>query len=79
MSIIDRIAAELLALDKSVNTALGGTDDQTLSAKAYAVELAGVDSFWRKTIDRLFFEGHCKGAWEREMAALAGQMPLEGS
>jgi hypothetical protein len=77
MSIIDRIAAELLALDQSANTILGGTEDQTLSARAYAVELAGVDSFWRRAIDRLFYQGHCKQAWENEMLALAAQGRLD--
>ena len=70
MSIEQRILEQLIALDKDVNAFLGGDIEQTISARAYAVELAGVDDFWRVAIDRLFHEGHCKEAWEREMLLL---------
>ena len=69
-TIAARILDELLAVDRGVNAVMGGDIDQTISARAYAVELAGVSSFWRKTIDRLFYEGHCREAWEGEMERL---------
>lgn len=71
MTIEDRILADLVKLDEGVNGILGGDPEQTISARAYAVELAGVDSFWRVAIDRLFYEGHCKAAWEHYMAEQA--------
>ena len=71
-AIAQRILDQLVALDKDAYARfLGGDIDQTISARAYAVELAGVDSFWRAAIDRLFYEGHCKAAWEHEMQRLA--------
>jgi hypothetical protein len=78
MSIPDRILAELIAFDRSANAVLGGDIEQTISARAFAVELAEVDSFWRIAIDRLFGEGHCRAAWESEMERLARQEPLPG-
>jgi hypothetical protein len=77
VSIIDRIKNELLALDYKANFALDGSEDQTLSARAYATELAGLDPFWRVAIDRLFGEGHCRRAWEGEMEAIVAQLKQE--
>lgn len=77
MSIAERILSDLIAADKSANVLLGGDIEQTISARAFAVELAGVDDFWRKAIDRLFYEGHCKAAWEHEMQALGEQLKRE--
>jgi len=76
MTIADRIYNELLALDTTVSHTFGGSDDQTLSARAYAIELAGLDPFWRIVLDRLFGEDHCKKAWEVEMERLVAQARL---
>jgi len=76
MSILERIGAELLALDKTVNSIGGGDIEQTLSARAYAVTLSGGDPFWNGVIDRLFSEGHCQRAWEAEMQAIVTQSQL---
>jgi hypothetical protein len=62
VSIIDRIKNELLALDYKAN---------------FALELAGLDPFWRVAIDRLFGEGHCRRAWEGEMEAIVAQLKQE--
>ena len=63
------ILGALVEVDEWGNAILGGDEEQTISARAYATELAGGDPFWRQTIDKLFFEGHCKGAWEAWMVA----------
>jgi hypothetical protein len=67
MSIEQKILEALTALDQDANAFLGGDIEQTISARAYAIELAGVDSFWRLVIDRLFYTGHCQAAWEKWM------------
>ena len=58
----------LIQVDKWVNGYVLGRDpDQTISAAAYQIELAGVTSFWRESIDKFFYPGHCQQAWENEM------------
>ena len=57
----------LIALDRMVNAILGGSCDETLSARAWAMHLKG-QPYWGWTyraINTLFFwqHDHCQGAY----------------
>lgn len=67
----------LIAFDQQLNTLLGGSPDETLSARAYRVErksrLWGV--LLRPVIDAIFFvltlgkeRDHCRQAYESEQS-----------
>ena len=59
-----------IAFDQQVNTLLGGSPDETLSARAYRTEQQGkvFGRFFRPLIDTLFFfdQNHCLSAWQSE-------------
>lgn len=60
----------LIGVDQTLNAALGGSPDETLSARAY--RLAPKSSFWfwsMFAIDLIFFwqEGHCLKSYEAEL------------
>lgn len=59
----------LIALDQLANTLAGGMADETLSARAFRLELQGKGIFWRELIDALFWwqEHHCYSAWRSEI------------
>lgn len=59
----------LIALDQLANAMLGGMADETLSARAFRLELQGRGIFLREVIDALFFwQGdHCYHAWRSEI------------
>lgn len=59
----------LIALDQLANTLLGGMADETLSARAFRLELQGKGNELRELIDAIFFwqERHCYQAWRSEI------------
>lgn len=71
----------LIALDQLANVLIGlvcgyqSWSDETLSAKAYRLELERGRTWARKLIDRLFFfdKDHCRTSYESEV--LKRQMP----
>ena len=67
----------LIALDQLVNALCGGWPDETISSRAWRWELAGVRSWPRVMIDRLFFweREHCRESYESER--LGRQLPPE--
>lgn len=64
-----------VALDQLVNALLGGYADETLSSRAYRLELERGRTWARKLIDGLFFfdKDHCKESYESEV--LRRQLP----
>lgn len=69
----------LVALDQLVNALCGGWPDETISSRAWRLELAGVRSWPRRVIDlaaRLFGDrDHCRESYESER--LGRQLPPE--
>ena len=67
----------LIAVDQVGNTLLGGSPDETLSARAYRTEQQGkvFGRFFRPLIDTLFWfdPDHCKSAYNSELRKL--QLP----
>ena len=60
-----------IAIDQLANTLLGGTADETLSARAYRAHRDGkmLGRLFMPLIDLLFFwqgAGHCKNAYIKE-------------
>ena len=60
-----------IAIDQLANTLLGGTADETLSARAYRAHRDGkmLGKLFMPLIDLLFFwqgPGHCKNAYIKE-------------
>ena len=60
----------LIALDQLINALIGGTADETLSARAHRMRVKW-HRYWGWTagaIDKLFFwqRGHCHAAYQRE-------------
>lgn len=68
----------LIAVDQVGNTLLGGSPDETLSARAYRTEQQGkvFGRFFRPLIDTLFWfdPDHCKSAYNSELRKL--QLPV---
>lgn len=65
----------LIAIDQLINTLFGGMADETLSSRAYRLELER-GRFWaRKLIDGILFfdKDHCKESYESEI--LRRQLP----
>lgn len=69
--------AVLIALDQLINALAGGWPDETISSRAWRWELAGVRSWPRVMIDRLFFweREHCRESYESERTGR--QLPPE--
>ena len=71
------ILHNLIALDQFANTVLGGSPDETLSARAWRTEQDGkiFGRFFRPLIDTLLFwdKNHCRSAFESEQKKL--QLP----
>ena len=71
--------AVLVALDQLVNALCGGWPDETISSRAWRLELAGKGSWPRRVIDlaaRLFGDrDHCRESYESER--LGRQLPPE--
>lgn len=67
----------LIALDQLINALAGGWPDETISSRAWRWELAGVRSWPRCVIDRLFFweREHCRESYESERTGR--QLPPE--
>ena len=65
----------LIAFDQLINTLFGGMADETLSARAYRLELERGRSWARKLIDGILFfdKDHCKESYESEI--LRRQLP----
>lgn len=65
----------LIAIDQLINTLFGGMADETLSARAYRLELERGRSWARKLIDGIlwFDKDHCKESYESEI--LRRQLP----
>ena len=65
----------LIAIDQLINTLFGGMADETLSSRAYRLELERGRSWARKLIDALFWfdKSHCKESYESEI--LRRQLP----
>ena len=65
----------LIAIDQLVNTVCGGYADETLSSRAYRLELERGRSWARKLIDGILFfdKDHCKESYESEI--LRRQLP----
>ena len=65
----------LIAIDQLINTLFGGMADETLSARAYRLELERGRSWARKLIDGILFfdKDHCKESYESEI--LRRQLP----
>ena len=65
----------LIAIDQLINTLLGGFADETLSSRAYRLELERGHSWARKLIDGIlsFDKDHCKESYESEI--LRRQLP----
>lgn len=65
----------LIAIDQVFNTLLGGYADETLSARAYRLELERGRTWARKLIDGILFfdKDHCKESYESEI--LRRQLP----
>ena len=59
----------LIAIDQLFNTLLGGYADETLSSRAYRLELERGRSWGRKFVDTLlwFDKDHCKESYESEI------------
>lgn len=68
-----------IAFDQQVNTLLGGSPDETLSARAYRTEQQGrvFGRFFRPLIDALFWfdPDHCRKSYISEFKKL--QLPRE--
>lgn len=69
----------LLWLDRTINVLIGGSFNETLSARAHRMDVKD-HPYWGWTagfIDTLFFwqDGHCRKQWEYEQ--LRAQMPPE--
>ncbi len=66
-----------IAFDQQLNALLGGSPDETLSARAYRTEQQGkiFGKFFRPLIDGLFFfdKDHCRKAYNAEFHKL--QLP----
>lgn len=66
-----------IAFDQQINTLLGGTPDETLSARAYRTEQQNkaFGKLFRPLIDALFFfdPNHCRKAYNAEFHKL--QLP----
>lgn len=81
MTILHNLKQLLIALDQLANVLIAllcgykGWSDETLSAKAYRLELERGRTWARKLIDGLFFfdKDHCKESYESEV--LKRQMP----
>ena len=81
MTILHNLKQLLIALDQLANVLIGlvcgyrSWADETLSAKAYRLELERGRTWARKLIDGLFFfdKDHCKESYESEV--LKRQMP----
>lgn len=60
-----------IAFDQQINALLGGSPDETLSARAYRTEQQGkaFGRFFRPLIDAIFFfdSHHCHQAWLAEV------------
>jgi hypothetical protein len=65
----------LIAIDQLINTLFGGFADETLSSRAYRLELERGRTWSRKLIDTLlwFDKDHCKESYESEI--LRRQLP----
>ena len=65
----------LIAIDQVFNTLFGGYADETLSSRAYRLELERGRSWARKLIDGILFfdKDHCKESYESEI--LRKQLP----
>ena len=65
----------LIAIDQLINTIFGGMADETLSSRAYRLELERGRSWARKLIDGILFfdKDHCKESYESEI--LRRQLP----
>lgn len=65
----------LIAIDQLINTLFGGFADETLSSRAYRLELERGRTWSRKLIDTLlwFDKDHCKESYESEV--LRRQLP----
>ena len=61
----------LIAVDQLANTVLGGSADETLSARAWRAEQKGriFGRIFRPVIDGLFFwdADHCKDSYQSEL------------
>ena len=59
----------LIAIDQLFNTLLGGYADETLSSRAYRLELERGRPWARKFVDTLlwFDKDHCKESYESEI------------
>lgn len=81
MTFLHNIKQLLIALDQLANVLIGlvcgyrSWADETLSAKAYRLELERDRTWARKLIDGLFFfdKNHCRTSYESEV--LKRQMP----
>lgn len=71
-----------VALDRFINACLGGSADETLSSRAHRMREKGqpVWGWTADAIDWLFFwqDGHCRLAFEFEMARLVNPPWLQG-
>ena len=59
----------LIALDQLINAILRGEPDETLSSRAYRLDIDRDRAWPRRIIDTLLFfdHDHCKGAWVSEL------------
>jgi hypothetical protein len=63
-----------IGVDQLANTLIGGTPDETLSARSW--RLRDTSTAWRrarKAIDAVFGKGHCEASWRAEV--LRAQLP----
>lgn len=58
----------LIAIDQVANTIFGGMADETLSARAWRLEVERGRKWPRVLIDTLFFfdPNHCENSWRSE-------------
>lgn len=61
MSLKHYLKQNAISFDQSINAILGGWADETLSARAYRLDVSGRCSWPRKVIDRIMFfdPDHC--------------------
>ena len=61
----------LVGIDQLGNAILAGYPDETMSSRAYRMQVQGKWFGWTaEAIDYLFYPGHCKDAYEAERARL---------
>lgn len=58
-----------IAVDQLFNALLGGFADETLSSRAWRQHIAGIRSWPKELIDRIFFwqEDHCRESYVSEL------------